>query len=268
MKTLLHRLLILVASSVLSIPGFAAVMIERPGLHGRGGGSSPYAVYQGALATATTAAVPACPVPPAVSTGNVWYFDPVNGKTPAAWATFFGTPTTPAVPATSTTPAVPAVYPTGIPGDQQHPWNSLIGAISGYWGTANVIPNYTYPGYARPLLSSVPYMHTTTAGEVGLVPGEVVGKVDVADNVGNPPIHPGDTIMLMGGNYGNIFIGAYRLSTINSDWITVQAVPGQTPVFQTLYAEATNKWVFNGITVQSIKNGGAGGELCTRQRHG
>ena len=110
-------------------------------------------------------------------------------------------------------------------GDQQHPWNSLIGAISGYWGTANVTPNVTYPGYSRPLLSSVPFWHTTTTGEAGLNAGEAIGKVDVADNTGSPPIHPGDTIMLMSGNYGNIFIGAYTLSTVNSDWVTVQATP-------------------------------------------
>jgi hypothetical protein len=212
-------------------------MIERPGLHGQRGGSSPYAVYQGVPATATTAAVPACPVPPALSTANVWYFDPVNGKSPAAWVTYFA-----ANPSDA-----------GRQGDAQHPWNSLIGAISGYWGTANVTPNVTYPGYSRPLLSSVPFWHTTTTGEAGLNAGEAIGKVDVADNTGSPPIHPGDKILLMSGNYGNIFIGAYTLSTVNSDWVTVQAAPGQTPVLATLYAEATNKWVFSGLTVQSIK---------------
>ena len=247
MKTLLHRLLILVASSALSIPGFAA---ERPGLHGRGSGSSPYAVYQGAPATVgrqifelsaafdrSTAAVPACSVPPATSTGNTWYVDPVNGKTPPAWVTYF------------------AANPgdTGHQGDSTHPWDNLNGILSGWWGTANVTPNVTYPGYVRPLLSSVPYLHTTTTGEAGLTPGEPIGRVFVADNVGNPPVHPGDTIMLMSGNYGSIQIGATRLSTVNSDWVYVDAAPGQTPVISTLFAVSTNKWVFNGITVQSVR---------------
>jgi hypothetical protein len=225
MKTLLHRLLILVASSALSIPAFAAVMIERPGLHGRGGGSSPYAVYQGAPATATTAAVPACPIPPATRTGNYWYFDPVNGKSPSAWVTYFA--------------ANPSDH--GIQGDQQHPWNSLNGAMNGYWDTANVVANVTYPGYTRPLLSSVPFWHVVNGV-----------KVDIADNTGSPPIHPGDTIRLMGGNYGSIFLGG-AIATANSSWVWVESVPGQTPVFTALGMQATNNWVFNGITVQSVR---------------
>ena len=117
------------------------------------------------------------------------------------------------------------------------PWNSLNGIISGQWGTQG----FSVPGYTRPLLSSVPYFHKVNGG-----------NVSVADQVGSPPVKPGDAIMLMSGNYGDIVLGNYNLSTINSDFVTVQAVLGQTPVFSTLAVARTNKWVFNGIKVESI----------------
>jgi hypothetical protein len=121
-------------------------------------------------------------------------------------------------------------------GTQAAPWNSLQGILSGGWGA-----NITVPGYTRPLLSTVPYNHVTAAG-----------RVDIADTIGNPPVRPGDTIMLMSGNYGDISIGDYNLPTTNWDFVTVQAAPGQAPVFDTLYIARTNKWVFSGIKVQSV----------------
>ncbi len=152
---------------------------------------------------------PGCAVPPATSTGKIWWVDPVNGKTPAA----------------------------GGLGTQAAPWDSLNGVISGSWGT----PGYSVPGYTRPLLSSVPYFH--------IAGGK---RVDVADDLGSPPVRPGDTIKLMSGNYGDIGLGNYMLPIVNSDWITIEAAPGQTPVFSTLYIRSTNKWVFKGIKVQSL----------------
>ena len=38
----------------------------------------------------------------------------------------------------------------------------------------------------------------------------------------------------------------------NSSFVTVEAAPGQTPVFSTLAIQSTNKWVFKGIKVQSL----------------
>jgi hypothetical protein len=122
-------------------------------------------------------------------------------------------------------------------GSQASPWNSLVGVIGGNWGTAG----FSVPGYTRPLLSSVPYYHITSAG-----------RVDVADQVGNPPVQPGDAIYLMSGNYGDIVVGAFNLLTTNSDFVTVAAAPGQVPVFSTLAIDRTNKWVFNAIKVQSL----------------
>ena len=149
-----------------------------------------------------------CAVPSATAR-HVWYVDPVHGKPPAA----------------------------GGNGSQASPWNSLSGIISGNWGIAN----FSIPGYTRPLLSSVPYYHVTTAG-----------RVTVADQLGNPPVQPGDTIYLMSGNYGDIGLGAYNLPTINSEFVRVASAPGQVPVFSTLWIARTNKWVFNGIKVQSL----------------
>jgi hypothetical protein len=122
-------------------------------------------------------------------------------------------------------------------GSQASPWNSLTGIIGGNWG----VSTFALPGYIRPLLSSVPYYHIVNGA-----------RVDVADQIGNPPVQPGDAIMLMSGNYGDIVLGNFDLPTTNSDFVTVQAAFGQTPVFTTLGIERTNKWVFDAIKVQSL----------------
>jgi hypothetical protein len=125
----------------------------------------------------------------------------------------------------------------GGAGSQASPWNSLAAVISGQWGTTG----FSVPGYTRPLLSSVPYAHV------------INGKfANVADQIGNPPVQPGDTLMLMSGNYGDISIGNFDLPTTNSDFVTVEAAPGQTPVFSTLLLNRTNRWVFDAIKVQSL----------------
>jgi Right handed beta helix region len=119
----------------------------------------------------------------------------------------------------------------GGDGSQTAPWNSLTGVLSFKFP----------PGYTRPLLSSVPYYH--------VVEGK---RVYVADQLGSPPVHPGDTIELMSGDYGDIVIGDYSKQVVNPSFVTVEAAPGQTPVFSTLYIRSTNKWVFKGIQVQSL----------------
>ncbi len=116
-------------------------------------------------------------------------------------------------------------------GSQTAPWNSLTGVLS-----------FKFPsGYSRPLLSSVPYYH--------FVEGK---RVYVADQLGSPPVQPGDTIKLMSGDYGDIVIGDYSKQVVNPSFVTVEAAPGQTPVFSTLYIRSTNKWAFKGIKVQSL----------------
>ncbi len=116
-------------------------------------------------------------------------------------------------------------------GSQTAPWNSLTGVLS-----------FRFPaGYTRPLLSSVPYIHAIDRK-----------RVYVADQLGSPPVQPGDTIKLMSGNYGAIAMGDYAQQVVNPSFVTVEAAPGQTPVFSTLYIRSTNKWVFRGIKVQSL----------------
>lgn len=144
---------------------------------------------------------PGCAEPGA--TGKIWYLDPVNGKTPAD----------------------------GGNGSKTAPWNSLQGVVSFR------LP----PGYKRPLLSSVPYVH--------VVDGK---RVYVADQLGSPPVQPGDMIELMSGDYGDIVIGDYLQQVVNPSFVTVEAAPGQTPVFSTLSIRSTNKWVFRGVKVQSL----------------
>ena len=146
---------------------------------------------------------------PGATTGKVWWVDPVNGKSLAD----------------------------GGNGSKTAPWNSLTAIIGGQWGTNG----FSVPGYTRPLLSSIPYLHIVN-GRRGLT----------ADQTGAPPVQPGDTIMLMNGDYGDIVVGMYNTQVPNSDFVTVKAAPGQTPVFLTLYIRSTNKWVFNGIKVQSF----------------
>jgi hypothetical protein len=230
------RLLLGVASAALLPASAYSAIVERPSLHGNPNSVSAYSVY------------PNCTVPSTTSTGNKWYFDPVAGQTPAYYA--------------ANPPA------TGIAGDQQHPWNSLVGAISGLWGTANVTPGTTYPGYKRPLLSSIPYLHFTTAGEPGLVPGEAIGKVFAADNVGNPPIHPGDTLLLMTGDYGPIQIGAPNLETTNSDFVRVEPGPGQAPIIDNILVYASTKWLFDGVTFQSIRTPTTGSQALVTVKDG
>jgi hypothetical protein len=119
----------------------------------------------------------------------------------------------------------------GGTGSQTAPWNSLTGVLS-----------FKFPqGYPRPLLSSVPYFH--------VVDGK---RVYVADQLGSPPVQPGDTIELMSGNYGDIAIGGYLQQVVNPSFVTVEAAPGQAPVFLTLYIRSTSKWVFKDIKVQSL----------------
>jgi hypothetical protein len=62
------------------------------------------------------------------------------------------------------------------------------------------------------------------------------------------PIHPGDTIYLKTGNYGALSVKGLE----NSDFITVTAAPGATPVLSTL-AIYGQKWIFSNLSIISTK---------------
>ena len=90
-------------------------------------------------------------------------------------------------------------------GSQAAPWNSL--------QALSVVLAFR-PVTRRPLLSTAPYVHFGRQSHLTL-----------ADTAGDPPVHPGDTIKLMSGNYGDISMGGFNLEVANSDWVTVKAAP-------------------------------------------
>jgi hypothetical protein len=107
-------------------------------------------------------------------------------------------------------------------GSQSSPWNSLQALVQ------------AQTGYPYPLLTTTGYQH---AG----------------------PIAPGDEILLMSGNYGNLWLNIWNTEIANSAFVTIAAAPGQTPVLTSLFVAGTNHWVFNGLKVQSLKGAAIAG---------
>lgn len=72
----------------------------------------------------------------------------------------------------------------------------------------------------------------------------------------NAPIKPGDAIFLRSGDHGSIILqGTYGGPLVgydNSDFITIAAEPGQTPLLRELKVLGGNKWVFEGLTIENI----------------
>jgi hypothetical protein len=67
------------------------------------------------------------------------------------------------------------------------------------------------------------------------------------------PVKPGDTIWLLSGDYGDLFIrGCY-----NSDFITIAAVEGQTPRFRSVRLQSSSHWILKGLHVRPEPVGGA-----------
>ena len=56
----------------------------------------------------------------------------------------------------------------------------------------------------------------------------------------------------MSGNYGDVVIGSYNTAITNSQFVTIAAAAGQTPVLSTLFVVSTTNWVFSGLKVQSL----------------
>ena len=65
------------------------------------------------------------------------------------------------------------------------------------------------------------------------------------------PVKPGDIIYLMSGSYGVVAIQNMH----NTDFITIAAAPGQTPVLDYLVLSNDEKWLIHGLKIQSIKTG-------------
>jgi Right handed beta helix region len=112
-------------------------------------------------------------------------------------------------------------------GSQAHPWRTL----------QEVVQNGLFASTKR-------------AGGFSLdSPAAVVGQTAgalVAANRG-APIRGGDTVYLMSGDHGVV-----TLQGANGDFITITAAPGQTPVLRQLKISGASKWVFRGLTFESL----------------
>jgi hypothetical protein len=116
-------------------------------------------------------------------------------------------------------------------GTQAAPWNSLQAVFS---------PS---SGYKYPLLTTAPYVRNPTTGLFSPGPN--------AD-----PIQPGDEILLMSGNYGDIVIGSQYGGANNSPtFVTIAAAPGQAPVLTLLHIMSSSGFVVSGLKVQSLGAG-------------
>ncbi len=63
-------------------------------------------------------------------------------------------------------------------------------------------------------------------------------------NVG-APVQPGDTILLRSGDHGDVWIVGY----FNTDWITLKADDGHTPILQHMIIRGGCKWHIDGVTI-------------------
>ena len=116
-------------------------------------------------------------------------------------------------------------------GSQASPWNNLQALIQ------------AEPGYSFPLLTTAPYLHSVGAGKPW--------ATTTGPNAG--PIAPGDEILLMSGNYGNLWINIWAAEISNSAFVTIAPAPGQKPVLTSLLVSGSNDWAFNGLKVQSLQ---------------
>jgi hypothetical protein len=131
-------------------------------------------------------------------------------------------------------------------GSQTAPWNNLQALVQ------------SEPGYAFPLLTTAPYRQVPVAGKAAVVTaGPKAG-----------PIAPGDEILLMSGNYGDVWINTYAAEISNSAFVSVEAAPGQTPILTSLLVAATNNWAFNGLKVQSLQPAARSGNALVEIKDG
>jgi hypothetical protein len=105
-------------------------------------------------------------------------------------------------------------------GTKAAPWNSLQAVF------------LVQPGYTAPLLSTAAYKRPNPASP------------------GAGPIEPGDEILLMSGNYGDVSTSDWNIGLQNPAFVTIAAAPGQTPVLSWLAAVASSYLAFSGIKVE------------------
>jgi Right handed beta helix region len=131
-------------------------------------------------------------------------------------------------------------------GSQAAPWNNLQALVQGE------------AGYSYPLLTTAPYRQVPVPGQPAVT--------EVGPKAG--PIAPGDEILLMSGNYGDVWINIWNAPISNSAFITIEAAPGQTPILTSLFVAGTNAWVFNGLKVQSLQPAARSGNALVEIKDG
>jgi hypothetical protein len=134
----------------------------------------------------------------------------------------------------------------GGAGSQAAPWNNLQALVQ------------AEPGYTYPLLTIAPYRQVPVPGQPAVnTTGPKAG-----------PIAPGDEILLMSGNYGDVFIGGLPAEISNTSFVTVAAAPGQTPVLTSLFIGETHMWLFDGLKVQSLQPAARSGNALVQIKDG
>ena len=63
----------------------------------------------------------------------------------------------------------------------------------------------------------------------------------------NAPIQPGDTLILLSGLHGSLFLKNYN----NALPITLMAAPGESPVLEQVHLQACSNWILDGLIVSS-----------------
>jgi hypothetical protein len=116
----------------------------------------------------------------------------------------------------------------GADGSQAHPFSSL-----------NAIASLV-TGYKTPLLTTAVYDHYPSQPRIRAG--------------GGGPIAPGDQLLLMSGNYGDVRLLPVALSMDNGGkFLKIAPAPGQHPVLSSLMMRGTNSWWLDGLKIQSVK---------------
>lgn len=98
-----------------------------------------------------------------------------------------------------------------------------------------------------------PWSSLTTVIDTKLATKNGVG----ADVNAAAPVKPGDIIYLRSGNYGVIDLNDVTglRQAYNTDFITIKAQVGHTPIFTHLFLQASSKFVFDGIKITKTAAG-------------
>ncbi len=134
-------------------------------------------------------------------------------------------------------------------GSRAKPWKTIQSVFAG-----TVIPGVpvTPATETTPALPGKPPIYIGARYQP--IPSFYTDPVTHARTWGNDPkapIKPGDALDLMSGNYGALNYGVYANSINPADFLTVEAFPGQTPVFTSITISGATKLYVHDVTVQS-----------------